>query len=87
VKLEGYASSNMTAFLPGPYVTQMLADHGADVIKIESERASRRATSARSPASTRCTFATPNAENAASSLDLKSERGHAQFLELAKRPT
>jgi len=35
MKLEGYRIIDVTQFLPGPHLTLMMADHGADVIKIE----------------------------------------------------
>ncbi len=74
----------MTAFLPGPYVTQMLADHGADVIKIESEKGEP--TRHIGPVAGEHTVYFRNTQRGKRSvvLDLKSERGHAQFLELAK---
>jgi crotonobetainyl-CoA:carnitine CoA-transferase CaiB-like acyl-CoA transferase len=36
VKLEGLRVVDLSRFLPGPLATQQMADHGAEVIKIES---------------------------------------------------
>lgn len=35
MKLEGLKVIDLSLFLPGPLMTQMMADHGADVIKVE----------------------------------------------------
>lgn len=36
MKLEGYRVIDLSQFLPGPHVSMTMADHGADVIKIEA---------------------------------------------------
>ena len=36
MKLDGVKVLDLSQFLPGPTVTQMMSDHGAEVIKIES---------------------------------------------------
>ncbi|MFB3107035.1 MAG: CoA transferase, partial [Pseudomonadales bacterium] len=36
MKLHGITVLDLSLFLPGPTVSQMLADHGARVIKVEN---------------------------------------------------
>jgi len=36
VKLDGVRVIDLSVFLPGPYLTKALADHGAEVIKVEA---------------------------------------------------
>jgi len=36
MKLQGVRVIDLSVFLPGPYLTLAMADHGAEVIKVES---------------------------------------------------
>ncbi|MBM3385071.1 MAG: CoA transferase, partial [Betaproteobacteria bacterium] len=36
MKLKGIRVVDLSVFLPGPYLTKALADHGAEVIKVEA---------------------------------------------------
>ena len=35
MKLQGLKVLDLSAFLPGPHMTMMMADHGADVVMVE----------------------------------------------------
>ena len=83
--LDGFRVLDLTRFLSGPYCTMVLAELGADVIKIEqpltgddSRRMAPKVNGESYP------FAMPNRSKRSLSLDLKAERGLEVFLELVK---
>lgn len=81
--LSGFRVLDLTRFLSGPYCTMVLADYGADVIKIEqpgtgddSRRMAPKTDGESYP------FAMANRGKRSVSLDLKSERGRELFTRL-----
>jgi crotonobetainyl-CoA:carnitine CoA-transferase CaiB-like acyl-CoA transferase len=59
MKLSGLKVIDLSWFYPGPFLTMALADHGAEVIKIEPPgEAIRDATSRRWTGARACSFAT-----------------------------
>lgn len=83
--LDGFKVLDLTRFLSGPYCTMVLADMGADVIKVErfpegddSRRLGPMVNDESYPA------AMPNRNKRSLGIDLKSETGREAFLELAK---
>ena len=82
--LEGIKVVDLTSVVVGPLVTQIMADHGADVIKVESRSgdigrylAGRGRTEGMSPK-----FLHLNRNKRSISLDLKSAAGKAALLRL-----
>ena len=88
MKLEGLTVLDLSLFLPGPAATQIMADHGARIIKVENPRA---------PEPTRSADAFPwqqgdetvmfrNTQRGKESiaLDLKTDAGKRALLALAK---
>ena len=84
MRLHGVRVLDLTRYLPGPYATQLLADAGADVIKIEDMR--------RDPArflgfeigsAYGTLFDAANRGKRSVALDLKTEAGTAAFFALA----
>ena len=89
MKLDGLTVLDLSLFLPGPAATQLMADHGARVIKVENPRA---------PEPTRSAAAFPwqqggetvmfrNTQRGKESiaLDLKTEASKAALLALARK--
>ena len=76
--LDGLRVLDLTRLLPGGYCTLLLADHGADVIKVEDTGAGDYARA--DPPS----FASLNRGKRSIQLDLKSAGGRDAFLRLAR---
>jgi crotonobetainyl-CoA:carnitine CoA-transferase CaiB-like acyl-CoA transferase len=86
MKLDGLRVLDLSLFLPGPTVTQMMADHGADVIKIESLGGGEpnRAIGQQRNGETVYFTATHRGKQSMT-LNLKEPRGVAIFLALASQ--
>jgi crotonobetainyl-CoA:carnitine CoA-transferase CaiB-like acyl-CoA transferase len=83
--LDGFRVLDLTRFLAGPYCTMVLAELGADVIKVErfpegddSRRLAPKVNGESYPA------AMPNRSKRSLALDLKREEGRDLFLHLAR---
>ncbi|MQA77241.1 MAG: CoA transferase [Streptosporangiales bacterium] len=83
--LDGFRVLDLTRYLSGPYCTMVLAELGADVIKIEqpgtgddSRRLSPKVNGESYP------FGMPNRSKRSVSLDLKQDAGRVAFLQLAE---
>jgi crotonobetainyl-CoA:carnitine CoA-transferase CaiB-like acyl-CoA transferase len=83
--LDGFRVLDLTRFLAGPYCTMVLAELGADVIKIErfpegddSRRLAPKVNGESYP------FAMPNRSKRSLAVDLKSPAGRDLFLRLAR---
>lgn len=83
--LDGFRVLDLTRFLSGPYATMVLAELGADVIKVEqphvgddTRRFEPKVGGESYPG------AMPNRSKRSLSLDLKSDRGRELFLRLAE---
>ena len=84
MKLAGLRVIDLTLFLPGPYLTLQLADHGAEVIKVEppGEGDPTRHLGLADGAST-VYFRLLNRGKKSVVLDLKSEQGKQELYRLA----
>lgn len=83
MKLEGIRVLDLSLFLPGPYLTQVMADHGADVIKLEPPGGEPvREVGPRQGGHT-VWFRNTHRGKRSISLDLKTEQGRADFFAIA----
>lgn len=83
MKLEGVKVVDLSVFLPGPYLTMAMADHGAEVIKVEPPGEGdpgRQIGAADGPSSV--FFKNANRGKKSVVLDLKSEDGRAALYRL-----
>ncbi|MBS0221197.1 MAG: CoA transferase [Proteobacteria bacterium] len=85
MKLEGIRVVDLSWFLPGPYLTTALADHGAEVIKVEPPGEGDPGRHIRPPDQRTSVFFRNMARGKKSVvLDLKSERGRADLFRLCR---
>ena len=86
MQLDGIRVLDLTRLLPGPYATQLLADAGAEVIKIEDTGAGdyARMLPPITDAGTGAVFDAVNRGKKSVSLNLKTEEGRNAFLRLAE---
>lgn len=86
MKLEGVKVLDMSSFLPGPHLTMMMADHGADVIMVEVANGTgepARAIGDRAADGTTVWFRNIARGKRAVALNLKEADDHARFMALA----
>lgn len=85
MKLEGLRVLDLSVFLPGPYLTLALADHGAEVIKIEQPGEGDPARHiGQSDGPTTVFFRNVNRGKKSVVIDLKSPGGRDALLRLAE---
>ena len=85
MKLEGIRVLDLSLFLPGPLMTQMMADHGAEVIKLEpigGGEPNRQIGAMRDGVSV--FFANTHRNKKSVQLNLKTEEGREAALKLAE---
>ena len=84
MKLDGIRVLDLSVFLPGPYLTLALADHGAEVIKVEAPEGdpARRIGPTEGPSTV--LFRNVNRGKKSIVLDLKSGDGREALLKLSE---
>lgn len=83
MKLEGIRVLDLSQFLPGPLLTQMMADHGAEVVKIEPPQGEPVRNVGYRAGGQSVWFRNTHRGKKSVLLDLKSAADHAAFLRLA----
>jgi crotonobetainyl-CoA:carnitine CoA-transferase CaiB-like acyl-CoA transferase len=84
MKLEGLTVVDLSVFLPGPYLTMVLADHGARVIKVEPPGGDPGRHIGVADGPTTVFFRNVNRGKASVVIDLKSADGRARLLKLCE---
>jgi len=85
MKLGGLRVVDLSVFLPGPYLTLALADHGAEVIKIESPEGDLGRNPSVAPYHGHSgLFLTFNRSKKSAVIDLKCEGGRTVFYDLVR---
>src|SRR3954470_21120166 len=83
--LRGVRVLDLSSYLPGPFASQILADFGAEVLKIEPPQGDgMRALGPRDAGGSPVFHAALNAGKTICRLDLKSEAGRTRALALAR---
>ncbi len=86
MKLQGVRVLDLSLFLPGPHLTMMMADHGADVIKVEPPSGEPvRNVGYRTQDDVSVWFRNTHRGKRSVVLDLKSDQGRQALLALAAR--
>jgi len=84
MKMEGYRILDLSLFLPGPILTQILVDHGADVIKVEPPTGEPVRKVGYVEGNVTTWFRNTHRGKRSIMLDLKSSDDHAVFLDLCR---
>lgn len=83
MKLSGIRVLDLSRFLPGPYLTMLMADHGAEVIKIESHQGEPTRQLGPPVAGHPVYFRNTQRGKLSLTLNLKHDEGREIFLRLA----
>jgi crotonobetainyl-CoA:carnitine CoA-transferase CaiB-like acyl-CoA transferase len=84
MKLEGLTVIDLSVFLPGPYLTMALADHGARVIKVEPPGGDPGRLIGVTDGPSTVFFRNVNRGKESAVIDLKSAEGRARLLKLCE---